>query len=83
MRAALQEAARKREMQYEDIKRIQKGTRRYFHDDITVVVIYLDHPLGSSTSRIKDHCLVDITSAPVDIFSFNADEADDSLPTVI
>lgn len=77
VRAALQTAARKREMRYEDIKRIQKGARRHFHDDITVVVIYLDHPLGTSISRIKDHCLVDITSSPVDIFSLNANEADD------
>lgn len=77
VRAALRAAARKREMRYEDIKRIQKGARRHFHDDITVVVIYLDHPLGTSISRIKDHCLVDITSSPVDIFSLNANEADD------
>lgn len=83
VRAALRAAARKREMRYEDIKRIQKGARRHFHDDITVVVIYLDHPLGTSSSRIKDHCLVDITSSPVDIFSLNANEADDSLAAII
>ncbi|ESR39279.1 putative protein phosphatase 2C 78 [Citrus sinensis] len=83
VRAALQAAARKREMRYEDIKRIQKGARRHFHDDITVVVIYLDHPLGTSSSRIKDHCLVDITSSPVDVFSLNANEADDSLAAII
>ncbi|KAH9712210.1 hypothetical protein WN944_021332 [Citrus x changshan-huyou] len=82
VRAALRAAARKREMRYEDIKRIQKGARRHFHDDITVVVIYLDHPLGTSSSRIKDHCLVDITSSPVDIFSLNANE-DDSLAAII
>lgn len=83
VRAALRAAARKREMRYEDLKRIQKGARRHFHDDITVVVIYLDHPLGTSSSRIKDHCLVDITSSPVDIFSLNANEADDSLAAII
>lgn len=83
VRAALRAAARKREMRYEDIKRIQKGARRHFHDDITVVVIYLDHPLGTSSSRIKDHCLVDITSSPVDVFSLNANEADDSLAAII
>lgn len=83
VRAALQAAARKREMRYEDIKRIQKGARRHFHDDITVVVIYLDHPLGTSSGRIKDHCLVDITSSPVDIFSLNANEADDSVSAII
>ncbi|KAH7566667.1 hypothetical protein JRO89_XS08G0213100 [Xanthoceras sorbifolium] len=82
VRAALREAAKKREMRYEDIKRIKKGARRYFHDDITVVVIYLDHPLGSSTGRFKNHCVVDFTSAPVDIFSLNVDEADDSFRAV-
>lgn len=78
VRAAIQEAARKREMRYEDIKRIEKGVRRHFHDDITVIVIYLDHSRGSQNGRPKDRCLYDCTSAPVDIFSLNtdADEAD-------
>ena len=77
VRAAIQEAAKKREMRYDDIKRIEKGGRRHFHDDIIVIVIYLDHPLGSSNGRFKDHNFKDCTSAPVDIFSLNADEADD------
>ncbi|XWS33527.1 hypothetical protein CRYUN_Cryun22dG0090900 [Craigia yunnanensis] len=77
VRAAVQEAAKKREMRYDDIKRIEKGVRRHFHDDITVIVIYLDHPLGSSNGRFKDHNFIDCTSTPVDIFSLNADEADD------
>lgn len=42
VRAALEEAARKREMRYGDIKKIAKGVRRHFHDDISVVVVYLD-----------------------------------------
>ncbi|OMO56534.1 phosphatase 2C (PP2C)-like protein [Corchorus capsularis] len=78
VRAALHEAAKKREMRYDDIKRIGKGVRRHFHDDITAIVIYLDHPLGSPNGRFKNHNFVDCTSAPVDIFSLNADEADDS-----
>uniref|UniRef100_A0A0D6QUA1 protein-serine/threonine phosphatase n=1 Tax=Araucaria cunninghamii TaxID=56994 RepID=A0A0D6QUA1_ARACU len=45
IRAALQEAAKKREMRYTDLKKIEKGIRRHFHDDISVVVIYLDHEL--------------------------------------
>ncbi|TYJ10844.1 hypothetical protein E1A91_A11G236100v1 [Gossypium mustelinum] len=77
VRAAVQEAAKKREMRYDDIKRIEKGVRRHFHDDITVVVIYLDHPLSSSNGRFKEDDFIDCTSAPVDIFSLNADEADD------
>ncbi|KHN42334.1 Hypothetical protein glysoja_020046 [Glycine soja] len=68
VRAALHEAAKKREMRYDDIKKIDKGIRRHFHDDITVVVIYLDHHAGSSKQTA-----VGYTTAPVDIFSLNAD----------
>ncbi|XP_035539603.1 probable protein phosphatase 2C 63 [Juglans regia] len=75
VRAAIQEAARKREMRYEDIKRIEKGVRRHFHDDITVIVIYLDHSRGSQTGRPMDGCLFDSTSAPVDIFSLSTEIA--------
>lgn len=42
VRAAMQEAARKREMRYSDLKKIERGIRRHFHDDITVVVMFLD-----------------------------------------
>lgn len=63
--AALQEAAKKREMRYKDIQKIEKGVRRHFHDDITVVVIYLDQHKRSS------HPTVDSVSAPMDIFSAN------------
>ncbi|KAK8553732.1 hypothetical protein V6N13_072673 [Hibiscus sabdariffa] len=42
VRAALQEVAKKREMRYGAIRKIEKGIRRHFHDDSTVVVIYLD-----------------------------------------
>ncbi|XP_008791697.2 probable protein phosphatase 2C 42 [Phoenix dactylifera] len=45
IKAALHEAARKREMRYSDLKRIDKKVRRHFHDDITVVVIFLNHDL--------------------------------------
>lgn len=78
VRAALQEAAKKREMRYDDIKKIDKGIRRHFHDDITVIVIYLDHQNGSSNDRFKSSA-VGCTSAPVDIFSLNADEAEQSM----
>ncbi|XP_010271837.1 PREDICTED: probable protein phosphatase 2C 63 [Nelumbo nucifera] len=72
VRAALREAARKREMRYDDIKGIEKGMRRHFHDDITVIVIYLDHHQNSSTGRFKEQCTIDCTTAPVDIFSLNS-----------
>ncbi|XVF56006.1 hypothetical protein PTKIN_Ptkin06aG0081700 [Pterospermum kingtungense] len=43
IKTALNEAARKREMRYDDLKKVDKGIRRFFHDDITVIVIFIDH----------------------------------------
>lgn len=77
--AALQEAAKKNEMKYDELKKTSKGLRRHFHDDITVVVMYLDHHQGSGGgSRVKDNS-VDCISAPLDIYSLHADEAEDPL----
>ncbi|KAI3725860.1 hypothetical protein L1987_65656 [Smallanthus sonchifolius] len=50
VKAALQEAAKKREMRYSDLKKIERGVRRHFHDDITVVVVFLDSNLVSKAS---------------------------------
>eukprot|EP01018_Ginkgo_biloba_P040188 Gb_37566 [translate_table: standard] len=80
VRAALQEAAKKREMRYADLKKIERGVRRHFHDDITVIVIFLDHQLINmqSKSPLKFKRGVDCTSAPVDIFSSDGMEVDES-----
>ncbi|OIW06877.1 hypothetical protein TanjilG_19526 [Lupinus angustifolius] len=75
VRTAIQKAAKKREMRYADIKKIDKGIRRHFHDDITVVVIFLDHHKGSSHGRFKQ-TTVSCTTAPADIFSLNSEEAE-------
>ncbi|KAF5765186.1 putative protein-serine/threonine phosphatase [Helianthus annuus] len=53
VKAALQEAAKKREMRYSDLKKIERGVRRHFHDDITVVVVFLDSNLTSKASSWK------------------------------
>ncbi|WOL00680.1 hypothetical protein Cni_G09393 [Canna indica] len=45
VKAALQEAAKKREMRYDDLKEIDRSVRRHFHDDITVIVLFLDATL--------------------------------------
>ncbi|KAI5325238.1 PREDICTED: probable phosphatase 2C [Prunus dulcis] len=82
VRAAIEEAAKKRELRYEDIKRIEKGVRRHFHDDITVIVIFLDHSQVSPNASLTDPSLFNCTSVPVDIFSMNGDEADVSLHTI-
>ncbi|KAH6760351.1 Protein phosphatase 2C family protein [Perilla frutescens var. frutescens] len=50
VKAALQEAAKKREMRYSDLKKIVRGVRRHFHDDITVIVLFLDSHLISRSS---------------------------------
>lgn len=50
VKAALFEAAKKREMRYSDLKKIERGVRRHFHDDITVVVVFLDTDLISKAS---------------------------------
>ncbi|KAH7553463.1 hypothetical protein ACOSP7_029817 [Xanthoceras sorbifolium] len=42
VKAALKEAAKKREMRYSDLKKIDRGVRRHFHDDISVTVVFLD-----------------------------------------
>ncbi|GFZ12261.1 protein phosphatase 2C family protein [Actinidia rufa] len=76
--AALQEAAKKREMRYKDIKKIEKGIRRHFHDDITVIVVYLDHQKGTASGNRFKRSAVGCTTAPVDIFT-NADEAMEEL----
>ncbi|XP_031257770.1 probable protein phosphatase 2C 42 isoform X2 [Pistacia vera] len=47
IKAALQEAAKKREMRYSDLKKIDTKVRRHFHDDITVIVLFLNHDLIS------------------------------------
>ncbi|XP_016442702.1 putative protein phosphatase 2C 63 [Nicotiana tabacum] len=74
VRAAIQEAAKKREMRYKDIQKIEKGIRRHFHDDITVIVIYLDHQKESFHSK---GTLGSIT-APVDVFSYNSEDAEEN-----
>ncbi|CAH9143151.1 unnamed protein product [Cuscuta epithymum] len=53
VKAALQEAAKKREMRYSDLKKIDRGVRRHFHDDITVVVLFMDPNLVSRASSLR------------------------------
>ncbi|XP_031116363.1 probable protein phosphatase 2C 60 isoform X1 [Ipomoea triloba] len=53
VKAALQEAAKKREMRYSDLKKIDRGVRRHFHDDMTIIVVFLDSNLVSRASAPK------------------------------
>ncbi|KAL5983231.1 hypothetical protein ACLOJK_017315 [Asimina triloba] len=48
---AQQVAAKKREVRYADLTQVDRGTRRFFHDDITVIVLFIDYELlGKNTS---------------------------------
>ncbi|CAH8329422.1 unnamed protein product [Eruca vesicaria subsp. sativa] len=71
VRAALEEAAKKREMRYGDMKKIAKGVRRHFHDDISVVVVYLDQHKPKNGKLIQQGGV----TAPSDIYSLRSDEA--------
>ncbi|XP_027361617.1 probable protein phosphatase 2C 63 [Abrus precatorius] len=76
VRAALEEAAKKREMRYEDLKKVEKGLRRHFHDDITVIVLYLDHSQESLKGRSSHQGVHGCIDTPVDVFSLKSDETD-------
>ncbi|KAK7270059.1 hypothetical protein RIF29_22941 [Crotalaria pallida] len=52
IKTALCEAAKKREMRYSDLQKIDRGVRRHFHDDITVIVLFLNsHLISRCISR--------------------------------
>ncbi|KAK4733323.1 hypothetical protein R3W88_007584 [Solanum pinnatisectum] len=53
VKTALQEAAKKREMRYSDLKKIDRGVRRHFHDDISVIVVFLDSNLVSRANSLR------------------------------
>lgn len=55
VKTALKAAAKKREMRYSDLNKIDRGVRRHFHDDITVIVVFLDSNLMSRASTVKFH----------------------------
>ncbi|KAK6945376.1 PPM-type phosphatase-like domain [Dillenia turbinata] len=58
---ALHEASRKRGMTYDQVKKLEKGVGRYFHDDITVVVMFIDHELlgGKAVPELSVRGFVD------------------------
>jgi pyruvate dehydrogenase phosphatase len=74
VKAALKEAARKREVRYRDLRTIDRAVRRHFHDDISVVVVYLDRHRGRRNTKVIDSSS-NCTSAPVDIFSSNSHQS--------
>ncbi|KAE8698747.1 putative protein phosphatase 2C 28 [Hibiscus syriacus] len=53
VKTALHEAAKKREMRYSDLKKIDRGVRRHFHDDVTVIVVFLNSNLEIKATSVK------------------------------
>lgn len=78
VRAAQLQAARKKEVKFDKIRTIEKGQRRHFHDDITVVVLFLDKCRGAARSGPED---IDGTYAPLDVFSSYSRDGDHEDPT--
>uniref|UniRef100_A0A0E0LGC7 protein-serine/threonine phosphatase n=1 Tax=Oryza punctata TaxID=4537 RepID=A0A0E0LGC7_ORYPU len=74
VQAALNEAARKREVRRGDLRRIERGVRRHFHDDITAVVVFLDLDDDGGRRARRRGRVVDSSSScrntPLDVYSF-------------
>ncbi|KAK8952821.1 putative protein phosphatase 2C 38 [Platanthera guangdongensis] len=60
---ALKVAAKKREMRCSDLRKIDRGIRRHFHDDISVIVLFVDHGLIS-----RNTCYAPVVSLKGGIF---------------
>jgi pyruvate dehydrogenase phosphatase len=43
IREVLERAARKKELRYKQMRRMRPNERRYFHDDISVVILFFDN----------------------------------------
>lgn len=41
-------------MRYKDMQKVEKGIRRFFHDDITVIVIFIDHELQNKNADVPE-----------------------------
>ncbi|KAK8966394.1 putative protein phosphatase 2C 25 [Platanthera guangdongensis] len=64
IRAALDVAAKKGKLRYAQLKKLGKGVRRYFHDDISVTVVFIDHQLlskpNTSVQEISVRSFIDV-----------------------
>lgn len=41
-------------MKYDELKKVEAGFRRQYHDDITIVVIFIDHDLLGKTQPVPE-----------------------------
>ncbi|KAL2225881.1 probable protein phosphatase 2C 68 [Sesamum indicum] len=51
---AMEKAAKTRQMPYSEIKKLDQGVRRHVHDDITIVIIFIDHEMLDSKTSIPE-----------------------------
>ncbi|KAL0338021.1 UNVERIFIED_CONTAM: putative protein phosphatase 2C 43 [Sesamum calycinum] len=64
--SAMVKAAKTRQIPYNEMKKLDSGVRRHVHDDITVVVVYIDHGMlddKNSTPELSVRGFVD-TAGP-------------------
>ena len=47
------EAARKKKRKYDVVKKMGKGNRRLVHDDITVVVVFIDQQVNTVVDEVS------------------------------
>ncbi|GJZ48107.1 hypothetical protein Tco_0601939 [Tanacetum coccineum] len=55
------------ELRYRDIWKIESSIRRHFHEDVSVIVMYIDN------EKAPKYSILGFTTAPIDIFAHNED----------
>ncbi|KAL6539872.1 hypothetical protein OROHE_011643 [Orobanche hederae] len=51
---ALEKAAMTRQIPYNEVKKLDPGIRRHIHDDITVIVVFIDHEMLDNVSSTPE-----------------------------
>ncbi|XP_071689630.1 probable protein phosphatase 2C 68 [Rutidosis leptorrhynchoides] len=62
IKAAMAEAARKSRKKYDDVKKMDQGSRRAVHDDITVAVIFIDQQTNVDVDERSMHGFTNATT---------------------
>ncbi|KAM0046597.1 putative protein-serine/threonine phosphatase [Helianthus debilis subsp. tardiflorus] len=53
VKSAINEAARKGKRRYDEVKKMEKGSRRAVHDDITVAVVFIDQHMNTDIDDVS------------------------------
>lgn len=61
--SAINKAARKDKKRYDEVKRLGKGRRRSIHDDITVVVVFIDEQMNTDIDEVSMRGFANSTTA--------------------